>query len=84
MESELQQLDVPIETPVMRNAIRWPSVPAKATFTSSFGAAVIVTGGPPGAIEYARSELPETERLSVSEPTVAETVSVSAPASVGV
>src|ERR671925_1187545 len=82
--SVLQQLDVPIETPVIFNAMRCPSLPLKATFTFSSGAAVIVTGGPPGEIEYARRELPVTERLSVSPPTVAETDRVREPASVGV
>src|SRR5215218_1019533 len=80
----LQQLDVPIVTPVILSAIRRPSVPANVTFRFSFADTVIVTGGPPGSITTVRSALPETERLSVRTPAVADTVNVSGPASAGV
>src|SRR3990170_973214 len=80
----LQQLEVPIVTPVILSAIRRPSLPANMRFRFSFAATVIVTGDPPGSIATVRSALPETERLSVTAPAVADTVSVNGPASAGV
>src|SRR5688572_5252469 len=80
----LQQLEVPIVTLVILSAIRRPSVPANVRFRFSFAATVIVTGGPPGSIATVRSTLPETERLSVRAPAVADTVSVRGSASAGV
>jgi hypothetical protein len=52
----LQQLDVPIVTPVSSSATRRPAEPSKETLPFCPGVAIVtLTGGPPGVVSAVTS-----------------------------
>src|SRR5919108_5843507 len=69
----LQQVDVPMVTPLTRRLTRCSAVPVKARSASPPESAIVtVTGSPSGTIVIGTT--PETDRVAVDPPVVAETV----------